>query len=53
MKQKGGFLSILLGVLGASLLGNVLAGKVGMRAGEGTARVDYGSNKTFFISLHP
>ena len=26
-KQKGGFLSILLGTLGASLLGNILAGK--------------------------
>ena len=26
-KQKGGFLSILLGILGASLLGNMLAGK--------------------------
>ena len=25
--QKGGFLSILLGTLGASLLGNILAGK--------------------------
>ena len=26
-EQKGGFLSILLGTLGASLLGNILAGK--------------------------
>ena len=26
-EQKGGFLSILLGILGASLLGNNLAGK--------------------------
>ena len=26
-KQKGGFLSMLLGTLGASLLGNILAGK--------------------------
>ena len=26
-EQKGGFLSILLGKLGASLLGNILAGK--------------------------
>ena len=26
-KQKGGFLSVLLGTLGASLLGNLLAGK--------------------------
>ena len=26
-EQKGGFLSMLLGTLGASLLGNLLAGK--------------------------
>ena len=26
-EQKGGFLSMLLGILGASLLGNMLAGK--------------------------
>ena len=26
-EQKGGLLSILLGTLGASLLGNILAGK--------------------------
>ena len=34
-KQRGGFLSMLLGTLGASLLGNLLTGKVIMRAGEG------------------
>ena len=34
-KQKGGFLSTLLGTLGASLLGNVLVGKVIVRAGSG------------------
>ena len=34
-KQKGGFLSMLLGTVGASLLGNLLAGK-------GIARVGYG-----------
>ena len=34
-KQKGGFLSLLLGTLGASLLGNVLAGKGIVRAGSG------------------
>ena len=35
--QKGGFLSILLGTLGASLLGNLLTGGKGiMRAGEGS-----------------
>ena len=26
-EQKGGFLSLLLGTLGASLLGNILAGR--------------------------
>ena len=34
-KQKGGFLSILLGTLGASLLGNLLSGKGISRAGSG------------------
>ena len=32
-KQKGGFLGMLLGTLGASLLGNMLAGKGIVRAG--------------------
>ena len=52
-EQKGGFLlkrSMLLGILGASLLGNILAGKginrAGKgrginRAGEGVVRADY------------
>ena len=34
-KQKGGFLSMLLGTLGATLLGNLLWGKVIVRAGYG------------------
>ena len=34
-EQKGGFLSILLGTLGASLLGNLLTGKEIYRAGKG------------------
>ena len=34
-EQKGGFLNMLLGTLGASLLGNLLSGKVIVRAGEG------------------
>ena len=35
-EQKGGFLSMLLGTLGASLLGNLLSGGKGIvRAGEG------------------
>ena len=32
-EQRGGFLSMLLGTLGASLLGNILAGKGINRAG--------------------
>ena len=50
-EQKGGFLSMLLGTLGASLLGNLLTGK-GVnkkgkgtnRAGEGVIRAGYGNN---------
>ena len=34
-EQKGGFLSMLLGTLGASLLGNLLTGKGILRAGSG------------------
>ena len=41
-EQKGGFLSMLLGTLGASLLGNLLTGKGTIRAGEGTVRAGYG-----------
>ena len=37
-KQRGGFLSMLLGTLLASLLGNLLSGKCIMRAAEGIVR---------------
>ena len=37
-EQKRRFLSMLLGTLGASLLGNLLAGKEVMRTGEGRIR---------------
>ena len=37
-EQKGGFLWMLLGTLGASLLGNLLTGKGAIRAGESTIR---------------
>ena len=43
-EQKRGFLSMLLGTLGASLLGNILAGKGMNRAGEGFIRAVYGSS---------
>ena len=45
-EQKGGFLSMLLGTLGASLLGNMLVDKGAMRAGKGTVRVGYGSKRS-------
>ena len=38
-EQKGGFLSILIGTLVASLSENMLAGKGVIRAREGTVRV--------------
>ena len=48
-EQKGGFLSMLLGTLAASLLGNILAGKGINRAGEGVIRAGYGNkNKMDF-----
>ena len=34
-EQKGGFLSMLLGTLGTSVLGNLLTGKEILRAGSG------------------
>ena len=37
-EQKGGFSSILLGTLGASLLGNLLARKGIVRAGSGNKK---------------
>ena len=43
-EQKRGFLSMLLGTLGASLLGNNLAGNGMKRAAEGFAKVGYGSS---------
>ena len=48
-EQRGGFLGILLGTLGASLLGDILSkglsGKGVIRAGEGTIRAGYGSKR--------
>ena len=37
-EQKGGFLSMLLGTLGATLLGNLLTGKWNLRAGSGNKK---------------
>ena len=45
-EQRGGFLSMLLGTLGASLLGNLLTGgKRIVRAGEGVIRAGEGVKK--------
>ena len=52
-EQKGGFLSMLLGTLWASLLGNLLAGKGILRAGsrnkkgKGIARAGSGKKWDF------
>ena len=52
-EQKGGFLSTLLGTLGASLLGNLLAGKrivkagCGNKKGKGIVRAGSGKNWDF------
>ena len=45
-EQKGGFLGMLLGSLGASLLDNILVGKGINRAGEGIIRAGYGSKRS-------
>ena len=53
-EQRGGFLSMLLRTLGASLLGNLLTGGKGImragdgiaRAGDGIVRASEGSKKT-------
>ena len=53
VEQKGGFLSMLLGTLGASLLGNILSGKglvkagSGNKKGKGIVRADYGNKMDF------
>ena len=44
-QNKRGFLSLLLGTLGASLLGNLLTGKGVMRAGEGVIATSQGRGR--------
>ena len=44
-EQRGGFLSMLFGTLGASLLGNLLSGKGLAHAGEGIVRAGEGIKK--------
>ena len=55
-EQRGGFLSMLLGTLGASLLGNLLTGGKGIvRAGEGVVRAGDGVKKQLnsLLPFHP
>ena len=53
-EQRGGFLSMLLGTLEASLLGNLLLdGKGIVRAGEGIVRVGQGFKKKQLNLLLP
>ena len=58
-EQRGGFLSMLLGTLGASLLGNLLTGGKGiMRAGNGIVGAGEGSgskkkNLNLLLPFHP
>ena len=44
-EQNGGFLSMLLGTLGAALLGNLLTGKGLYRTGQGMCRTGQGLKK--------
>ena len=45
-EQKGGFLGMLLGTLGESLLGNMLKGRGLNRAGYGIIRAAYRSKRS-------
>ena len=50
-EQKGGFLSMLLGTLGASLLGNLLTGKGMYGTGQGMYRTGQGLKKKVINSI--
>ena len=56
-EQKGGFLSMLLGTLGATLLGDLLTknslGKRTVTAGEGFLRAEEGIKKKTLMPPHP
>ena len=58
-EQTGGILSMLLGALGASLLGDILTGRGINRAGEGIVRTVYGNKRQdhkkngFLMPPHP
>ena len=42
-EQRSGFLGMLLGTIGASLLGNILTSKGVIRAGDGTIQAGVGT----------
>ena len=56
-EQKGGFLSMLWGTLGTSLLGNLLTGKgivragIGNKKGKAIVRAGYGNEMDFLCPL--
>ena len=52
-EQKGGFLSMLLGTLGAFLLGNLLSGKGLYKTGYGICKSGYGLKKKSLTPFHP
>ena len=52
-EQKGDFLSMLLGTLGASLLGNLLSGKGAVRTRQGIVKASYGSSTKTKKALIP
>ena len=51
-EHKGGFLSMLLGTLGASLLGNFLKGKGVYRVGKGKGLVRAGYGHPSYSASH-
>ena len=51
-EQKGGFLSMILRTLGASLSGNLLTGKGSYRTVQGMYRTNYGLKKNLFHFIH-
>ena len=50
-EQRGGFLTMFLGTLGASLLGNLLTGKGIIRAGEGKGIIRAGEGSKTKLNL--
>ena len=51
LQQKGGFLSVLLGTLGASLLGNIIKSRGTITTGEGRIRAGYGSKRSLIYDV--